>query len=482
MIKVLIVDDDKLVRKGLISAMPWEQFDMLVVGEAGNGEKALEFLESHDVDLLITDLAMPVMSGIELIRIVCERFPKVEIAVLTMHQDFEYVQEALRLGAIDYIAKVQLEKEQFEVVLGRIYKRMTTSIKKHSNETEISIVMQDELYALLSLSEKPQSNTITSSHTLNGWNVLLPDQLMIWTSKEYSKKSSSEQSKGLSTSPLVAENEETPPLPQSIIYKEWKLVKLQNVYGVTREELLKRLRSYRKYQLFYDCDGQESYPIVKTMLELKQEYIEPDIERIELVKEGIHSFNWIHNEQYFYNLLQDIKELRLMVPKLMQLLYGVTIDWNRLFKSILQVDPDLPNSLLCWQDVEQWLSSFRKEAIKHLVSLQLNHDVSGSIMAAIKIIHEEFEMPLFAIDVAKRVNLSRSYFNECFKKLTNASFNEYLRKVRIEKAKEYLIKSTKSVVWIAEHTGYVDDKYFSRVFREQTGLLPSEFRQQYKQR
>lgn len=68
MIHVLIVDDDKLVRKGLMSFLPWESFGMRVVGEAANGEKALDFLKANRVDLLMTDLAMPVMSGIELIK------------------------------------------------------------------------------------------------------------------------------------------------------------------------------------------------------------------------------------------------------------------------------------------------------------------------------------------------------------------------------------------------------------------------------
>lgn len=91
MIKVMIVDDDKLVRKGLISAMPWGDFDMEVVGEASNGEKALEFIADHAVDLLLTDLSMPVMSGIELLKVVRKQYPNMYTVVLTFHQDFEYI-------------------------------------------------------------------------------------------------------------------------------------------------------------------------------------------------------------------------------------------------------------------------------------------------------------------------------------------------------------------------------------------------------
>src|SRR5690606_32803069 len=120
MIRVLIVDDEKIVRKGIATFMPWQDYGMVVVGEANNGEKALQFMENNEIDLLLTDLSMPVMSGIELMREVRQKYPNVQIVVLTLHQTFEYAQEALRLGAIDYISKTQLEQEQFEDVLERI--------------------------------------------------------------------------------------------------------------------------------------------------------------------------------------------------------------------------------------------------------------------------------------------------------------------------------------------------------------------------
>jgi len=77
-ISVLIVDDDKLARKGLISIMPWSAHDMIVAGEAANGAKALEFLEQHAVDLMFVDLSMPVMSGMELIQATRKKYPNLK--------------------------------------------------------------------------------------------------------------------------------------------------------------------------------------------------------------------------------------------------------------------------------------------------------------------------------------------------------------------------------------------------------------------
>lgn len=259
MINILVVDDDKLVRKGIISSMPWEKYRMKVIGEASNGKKALEVLATNkDIHLILTDLSMPVMSGLELIREVRERYPKIFIVVLTIHQDFEYIQEVLRLGSIDYISKVQLETESFDEVLGRIYYRI--------------------------LEEKNKSNLLFDEH---------------------SKKQN-----------LVASNKKD----------------------------------------------------------------------------------------------------------------------------------------------------------------QFSEEIYDSITTAVQIIHDELSHPMYALEVAKRVNMSRSYFNQCFKEIVGKPFNVYLRSIRLEKAKEYLEHSTKPIQLIAEMVGYKDEKYFSRVFREQVGLLPSEYR------
>jgi two-component system, response regulator YesN len=119
-IRVLIVDDDKLARKGLISIMPWSDHGMVVVGEAANGAKALEFLEQHEVDLMFVDLSMPVMSGIELLQAVERKYPRLRSVMLTFHEEFENVQTAYRHGILDYISKVRLEQEDDHQILRRI--------------------------------------------------------------------------------------------------------------------------------------------------------------------------------------------------------------------------------------------------------------------------------------------------------------------------------------------------------------------------
>lgn len=120
MIKVLVIDDDKLARKGLISIFPFEQYGMTVVGDVQNGRAGLEFLENCEVDLAFVDIDMPEMNGLEFMKESKKRYPDLQFVVLTFYEDFKYAQQALRLGALDYVSKIMLETEDYHQMLTRI--------------------------------------------------------------------------------------------------------------------------------------------------------------------------------------------------------------------------------------------------------------------------------------------------------------------------------------------------------------------------
>jgi two-component system response regulator YesN len=361
MVKVLIVDDDNLVRKGLISILPWEEYGMEVVGEAKNGEKALEFLASNPVDLLLTDLAMPVMSGMELMRIVRKQYPHIFIVVLTLHQDFEYIQECLRLGAIDYIAKFEMENENFAEVIGRVKGRIAEE------------------------QSKTASPSFYEPRHAHNWN---------------------EADRGLA--------------PSS---------------SSTAGDMLS-----------------------------------------EIQKNGI-TLGWVHRESEFAKFLDDLKELRLPPAKLISLLHSQWVAWDRIYYSVTEKQIELPVAFHSWTEVEEWLSRVRELLVTAIGKSPYSEEVKECIVKAVQAMHEELSCAVHASEMAKRVNMSRSYFSQCFKDLVGMTFNEYLRHIRMEKAKEYLQYTQKTIQWIAENTGYTDQKYFSRVFLEKTGVLPSEYRQ-----
>lgn len=347
MIKVLVVDDDHLVRKGFISMMPWKEHGLEVVGEAGNGRQALEFLQENPVDLLVTDLAMPVMTGIELMRQAKERFPDVLTVVLTFHQDFELIQETLRLGALDYITKVELEDERMDEVLGRVSRRIREALERKARrggETEGAVPM-------------------------------------------------------------------------------------------------------RKLQ------------------ELGERWSAPD---------------WMMSDASYREALEATARLRPSAGQLERLFYVAADRWKRLFGSH-SVFEGSPGGSRGWDDWEKWLANVRS-VVQSLVAPQpYSAEVKASVLKAVEYIKEDMQSELLLPDVARRVNLSRSYFSRCFHDIVGKTFNEYVREVRVEHAKELLLRTNQSIGWIATQSGYPNGKYFCKVFREVTGVLPSEYRKREKQ-
>ena len=126
MLKVLVVEDEELIRRGIVLAVDWAALDCVVVGEAANGEEALEAVERLGPTLIITDLKMPRMDGIELLRRLRESGNNVYVIILTAYDSFEYAQSALRLGAVDFLLK-PFHDGDLERAVQRLQKRMSSA-------------------------------------------------------------------------------------------------------------------------------------------------------------------------------------------------------------------------------------------------------------------------------------------------------------------------------------------------------------------
>ena len=111
MYRLLIVDDERATLNGLCNYIPWDQMGFIVEGSAANGKAALAYLENHTVDVLLSDIRMPVMDGIELVARVRELGYDMECVFLSAHRDFEYAKKGLQYGVLDYILKPWDEKE-----------------------------------------------------------------------------------------------------------------------------------------------------------------------------------------------------------------------------------------------------------------------------------------------------------------------------------------------------------------------------------
>lgn len=131
MIKIVIIDDEPLVRMGMKSMIEWQQYGYQIVGEAGNGVQGLKLIQEFDPDVVLVDLMMPQMDGIELITQAKEKGFKGKFIILTCVSEFEYLQKAIRLGVSRYILKSSVNPEEIletvNEITGEIQKKKICS-------------------------------------------------------------------------------------------------------------------------------------------------------------------------------------------------------------------------------------------------------------------------------------------------------------------------------------------------------------------
>ncbi|WP_040949436.1 helix-turn-helix domain-containing protein [Gorillibacterium massiliense] len=184
---------------------------------------------------------------------------------------------------------------------------------------------------------------------------------------------------------------------------------------------------------------------------------------------------WLYNEVYFQSLCKRTLEDNPSVRRLEGL-------FLRVISQIETVIPLEAEFRLQDEDVRsviEWIREYRKTIYSQVTRSADLTKTMVCMLKAVLFIREQAAEPLHAEDVADHVNMSRSYFCQMFKKLTGATFNEYLRQERIRAAERLLCETNRSIAWVANAVGYGDSKYFSHLFYEQTRLLPSEFRAQF---
>ena len=134
MYKVFLVEDEVVIRKGVRSSIDWEKEGFTFVGEASDGELAYPLIRKEKPDILITDIRMPFMDGLELSRLVKKELPQIKILILSGYNEFEYAKEAINLGVTDYLLKPISSDQLLEAI-----RRVADQIDK---ERELSEMME----------------------------------------------------------------------------------------------------------------------------------------------------------------------------------------------------------------------------------------------------------------------------------------------------------------------------------------------------
>ncbi|WP_165822355.1 response regulator transcription factor [Paenibacillus montanisoli] len=460
MIRALVVDDEKLARKGFIAMVPWEQFQIDIIGEAANGKIALEFMQQHEVDLLFVDLTMPIMSGLELMKAVGERFPSARMVVLTCHQDFDYIQEALRLGAVDYIVKTQLDTENFEEIFTRIVNRYHNE-KVHVSSAARTLHQKAVHYSLLVDVSACAGQSNAFPRELNKTEHVFEIVGGTWLFRMESGHVFDSDIR-----PFIANHE------------NWIWADIEQINEESVTEICRAVCAIAPKQIYYGFQPGQKIGLL-TLLTLGSADQEHTAAWAELEAKW-SEMNWIYEDRVYHSMIGELAELRPHRDTIMKLIEEHLVYWFSFIEGGELNDLlERKSNLYFWYQTTAWLEAFRRAVHKKTQQYPYSSDNIIVVMKAVRLIHESDDYDFNRDELAAKLLISGSYFSRCFKDIVGIAYSEYSKGLRLKKA-VLLVESTNLPIYvIAEKTGFQDEKYFSRVFFKQFGRNPQEHRKQF---
>lgn len=525
----MIVEDEMLVRMGLKNAIDWTRFGMCVVADVADGESALEIYEKEKPDLIITDLKMPGMSGMDLITRIREKDKTTKIVILTCMEEFDLVRQALQLGVSDYILKLTMTIDQIHVILSKMQQELSSDESRQPSLPKISDANRHVI------KEKIMKDYILC----NGYSEREFEALVA----QYDFHLESER-----MIMCVLEMDHFAKIKKLFKDTNGQLVK-HTMLNVLDEMFV----NFRNGEAF--CDDGAKYILIFCYNKMTEERIIRE-EVLQMLKEIETPFKTYFNATVSFGVSEirsGYASLRSMYDQALNALedkffggtgiYGRFVDFDRRTvtnektEEILNMCERVPGMAPAFlqeygdrfRSIMREPSHFRAEVLEkfcHLVqwtvnSLKFQEEGSEQVILAViqsirqsetldeihrslydflsriaaakrkrKVVSKEVRLALdymethYSSDLSLQqasahVNLSPSYLSSLFKKEMNINFVDYLNEIRIEKAKELLLDSYLKSYEIAESVGFKENTYFCKIFKKVTGMTTGEYRKQW---
>ena len=537
MYSILLVDDEQYIRQSIIELVQWEKKGFYILGEASNGEEALELMEKNVPDILITDIRMPVMDGIELSRRIREKHPSVKIVFLSGHDDFDYAVSGIKLNIIEYLLKpisindLELMLEQVHEVLddekreANDLKRIETEYLENFQGIKMSFLVSlitdnykevpeleiKKLIKTYRLNLKGDRNVLlnvnidkstlkkgqTENHDLEMMKFSLANVI-----RRISKKYLNGEVFNFTSNIVVmlSDSKENIDLYKDIIVKEIsestkKLFHFSVGIGVSEEyDSLSGAKS-----AFQSSISALNYGLI--MKKNKEVYIS-DIETIGLEKMIFDEAN----ETKLISLIKigSKKELSGFIDELFKgfnndnqthlqiFLMELYVSVLKAYKSVIPIyDTDMLQRIQMisdihhYQEIEEIREWFKEFCLTVIESIQSQRKKKTDSLAkkSYDYLVDHYKDPTLSLkSVSKQMAISPSYFSSLFKKENGISFTHALIKIRMEKAKEYLLTTDCKIVEVALASGYTDQHYFSYCFKKYFGESPNKIRETFKEK
>lgn len=531
MIKVLIADDEIIVRAGIKSLINWEENGFRVVGLAADGKEAMEMIHSEKPDIVLTDIMMPKLSGIELIKTAKTEYPFVKFIVLSCHNEFEFCRQAMKYGAEDYVLKLSMDSGELLELLLAVSKKIKEERKVEG--TELFMINNDNITdrskriaCFLSLINGEKQTEEIKDHEYVKLFHISAHKVLIYVKIDNFNNIGEDRAKAERTLISVMEQQlKDKGLLDLFKYKENGFVVLlcfdnekygrieKAVYDISQKLLVyvnkfvnvsisvgisRIFKDYSELNIAFaqavNACKSSFYSGAGTVYKYHERLFSDESVQVFSAKEQKDLIDYLDIcdtngiKQIINSIFNELEKVRPPVEKCIQLFMEIYYCMGAVLKnygdSIKDNSGTNKPDYIQITEVE-FIAEAREMLLQYgeycvnLIENARHSAYRKEIMLAIDYIKMNYSKNISLKSVAQHVFVSDSYLSRIFKEDMNMSFVEYLTDIRIKKAIE-LIKTTNLPNYtIAEKIGYENINYFGRVFKKITDLTPTQYRNKY---
>lgn len=501
--KVLIVDDEILIRQGIKHYLNWEQEGFLIAGEASNGQEALELIEATKPHIVLTDIVMPIMDGEELTRILKERYPDIEIIILSSFGEFDYVRSAFQSGVVDYILKPKLDGEgllkalktaaaripsfqpvdslQNETVhIGPMIEKLVSGYEVDYDEPSLKAYYPYSHFVLLAVDTKNHPSKGDLASLINkaclkpipeaaSYSVQYdPDTLVfVFNLNKESITALKRAAAGFAES-----------MPDAAFAMSHEFSQLSQIGTACKTDLIPLL-SYRFYLPDMALIMKEDLPQLQAQeVNFNLDWFNGEFKRknFEAAFRYLEDHIQVVSQYYTTDVFEFKTVLGNMIFNITILLGNMDYDVKELQNHKYTYFKSIEGAKSAGEAVSH-LNRFLSEVKKGLFTGEDQPNLN--MKRLMDYLKEHYREPLTLTDVARHFHFNPSYLSSYFSSHNKESFVEYINRLRIEEASKLLLQDAAAISEISSMVGYSDHSYFCKVFKKITGLSPSQYKRKH---
>jgi len=530
MYRAIIVDDEELVCKGLRKYFDWSAYNIEILADFSDGQKAYQFVQENPIDLLVTDVRMPHMDGITLATHVRELYPDVKIIFVSGYDDVAYLKKAFKVDAIDYILK-SIDLDELKETVSRVVKIMDAENARKKELADMEKILNQsfpllqERFLLTLIMDDIEDHTHIKER-IEFLNIPLDNErsycvMVLQLQRYYSIYSGMTERERQIISLKIQEECKKIGMKygKAVCFKsrasEYVMIisldeeDYEDKLLQISEEIQAFIKDYMNGSVYIGISNMfTGLKNIKAAYEkavnaINNRYLLNDKLQISIDKYVTDSEMKDFREKARKNLLEPLSQgnAEKVAAALKELFsrIGEELNYNdqqNMLIYLLLLPSRINNDLkiktenaysnqraileqfLCCKDFQEqcaFIQSLYSQMAALMQSLSKTH--SNAIVDQVrKRIEERYKEQISITTLAEEVYLTPTYLCVLFKQTTGSTINEYLTMTRLEKAKQLLADSNIKLYDVCYEVGYLSPSYFSRLFKKYVGISPSEYR------